>query len=276
MTAAVVTIAHGRHEHLCQQLRSLMSGTRKPEHYVVVVMDDPEIASLVEGHPLRPLVVTVQSRGRDLPLARARNAGARAAIDSGADTMILMDVDCMAGPELVSGYQDAVRGHQDTVWSGPVSYLPPPPLRGYDIDRLAELDDPHPARPAPAPGELLHPAEHNLFWSLSFALHPETWKRIGGFCEDYTGYGAEDTDFAYLAVSLGVHFGWTGTARAYHQHHPTSDPPVQHLESILRNATLFHRRWGSWPMLGWFEAFERLGLVTRTHIGWELTKSAGT
>jgi N-acetylglucosaminyl-diphospho-decaprenol L-rhamnosyltransferase len=270
MSVAVVTIAHGRHDHLRYQLRSLMAGERWPDRYVVVAMDDNRITSVVEGRALRPWVVDVAAGGVGLPLARARNVGVRRAIACGADVVVLMDVDCMAGPELVTGYELAVRADPDTVWSGPVSYLSPPSPSGYDVDRLSELDDPHPGRPAPAPGELVHQADPDLFWSLSFAVHADTWQRVGGFCEEYTGYGAEDTDFARLAVARGMRFGWTGTARAYHQYHPTSDPPVQHLESIVRNATLFHRRWGAWPMWGWLDEFERRGLVMRTPTGWQL------
>lgn len=269
MTLAVVTIAHGRHRHLRHQLRSLESGTRQPELHVVVAMDDPQIASVVQGQALRPFVVEVESDGTGLPLARARNVGVAAALERGADTVVLLDVDCLAGPELVGGYRSAVLAHPSTLWSGPVTYLPPPPAQGYDVDRLAELDDPHPARPAPLPGELVPAADPDLFWSLSFAVHRRTWERVGGFCEDYTGYGAEDTDLGRLAVAHGVPLGWTGTARAYHQYHPTSDPPVQHLDSILRNAALFHRRWGTWPMQGWLEEFERRGLVVRTATGWQ-------
>jgi hypothetical protein len=38
---------------------------------------------------------------------------------------------------------------------------------------------------------------------------------------------------------------------------------VQHLTSILRNARIFHQRWGTWPMEGWLSAFEELGLIKR-------------
>ena len=59
-----------------------------------------------------------------------------------------------------------------------------------------------------------------------------------------------------------------GGARAYHQHHPVSSPPVEHLDDILRNGRLFHERWGEWPMAGWLEEFERRGLVRREDGHW--------
>jgi N-acetylglucosaminyl-diphospho-decaprenol L-rhamnosyltransferase len=265
---AVVTIAHGRHRHLLLQLASLMAGARRPDHHVVVAMNDRGVGSRVVGHPLCPDVVELETEGCDLPLARARNEGVRRALDAGADVVVLLDVDCLAGPWLVSGYVDAVRAARDVVWSGPVTYLPPPPPLGYDVLRLSRLDDPHPARPAPPPGTLVQPADPDLFWSLSFAVHAETWRHVGGFWEEYVGYGAEDTDFARLVLARGARLGWTGTARAYHQHHPTSEPPTQHLDSILRNAAVFHQRWQAWPMRGWLDEFERLGLVVRTSRGW--------
>ena len=77
------------------------------------------------------------------------------------------------------------------------------------------------------------------------------------------GYGGEDTDFGRTALAAGVGLGWVGAARAFHQHHPVSSPPVEHLDAILRNGRLYHRRWGRWPMTGWLEAFEEQGLVRR-------------
>jgi GT2 family glycosyltransferase len=103
---------------------------------------------------------------------------------------------------------------------------------------------------------------YDLFWSLSFAVTPATWRRIGGFCELYRGYGGEDTDFAHSAAGAGVGLRWVGGAHAFHQHHPVSNPPVQHLDDILRNAQVFHRRWGWWPMSGWLDAFAAQGLIT--------------
>lgn len=268
LQVAVVTIAHGRHGHLLLQLASLLAGSRRPDHLVLVAMNDRAVGRFTAGHPLRPDILELDTEGSELPLARARNLGVGRALAAGAEVLVLLDVDCLAGPELVSGYVDAVRAATGVVWSGPVTYLSPPPPSGYELARLTELDDPHPARPAPPPGTLVQPADPDLFWSLSFGLHADTWTRIGGFWEEYVGYGAEDTDFARLALAHGAHLGWAGTPRAYHQHHPTSEPPVQHVDSILRNAAVFHRRWDVWPMGGWLEQFERLGLAERTAHGW--------
>lgn len=258
---AVVTIVHRRAAHLAGQHRSLAAGDRRPDDYVVVAMDDPSVRSReVDG--LRSRVVRVATDPHGLPLARARNRGVRAALDAGAEVVVLLDVDCLAGRGLVASYAERVLAHPTTVWQGPVTYLPPPTSDGYPLDALDALDDPHPARPAPAPGTVLREADPDLFWSLSFALSPAAWETCGGFHPEYVGYGAEDTDLGRAIATRGLGLAWDGSARAYHQYHPVSRPPVERLDDILRNAALFHRRWGEWPMRGWLEEFERRGLAT--------------
>jgi len=273
VTTAVVTIAHGRHQHLTAQRRSLDAGTQRPDHYVVVAMDDEWIADWAPGRDLVPYVVEVPMDPRGLPLAAARNAGVRAAVALGADVVIGLDVDCLVAADLVAGYETAVLEEPGTLWSGPVTYLAPPAGGGYDLARLEEEDSPHPARPAPARGMHVGGGHPDLFWSLSYALHRDAWLRIGGFDEEYVGYGAEDTDFGHRAAAVGIELSWTGSARAYHQYHGTESPPVHHLDDILRNGEIFHGRWGRWPMTGWLESFEELGLVTRTGTGWSAVRA---
>lgn len=264
---AVVTIAHGRHDHLENQHRSLALGRLVPAVHLVVSMGDDGIQPIESGG-LRREVIRVPRSREALPLAAARNRGVDAVLRRGVDVVIGLDVDCLAGPGLVAGYVEAVRARPDALWSGPVTYLRPPPRHGYELDRLTALDDPHPARPAPAPGEMQVGGDPHLFWSLSFAVGPATWRSIGGFHERYLGYGAEDTDFGQLARVAGVPMGWAGSARAYHQYHPVSDPPVEHLDDLLRNGAIYAERWGRWPMDGWFTELERLGHVRRAGDGW--------
>jgi GT2 family glycosyltransferase len=265
---AVVTVAHGRHAHLRLQGAGLHRSTVRPDLRVVVAMDDPGIAAAA-GSDARvidcPATPSATSAGTGLPLAHARNAGAEYALRHGADVLIFLDVDCIPGESLVGRYAQACGGGLPgaALFSGPVTYLPPAPPGGYQLDALDAMTRPHPARPVPAAGELVVADDHDLFWSLSFALSAPTWRQLGGFCEEYTGYGGEDTDFGAVARGRGVPLVWVGGAHAYHQHHPVSDPPVEHLHDIVANARIFHRRWNRWPMTGWLDAFERAGLIRR-------------
>ncbi|WP_036474393.1 glycosyltransferase family 2 protein [Nesterenkonia sp. AN1] len=283
----MITAVHERGVHLRRQRAALALSDQAPITHVVVAMADPEILRrLAPDQPMStdaalPIEVLEipRSAGR-LPLAAARNAGASRALESLAgpeDLLIFLDVDCIPDPGLISAYLDASRLRPEDLLCGPVAYLPELPgetLDAASAQELAEWAAPHPARPAPEPGEIRTHGEHALFWSLSFAVRREVWEKIGGFDEAYTGYGAEDTDFSWRARSHGIELTWVGGARAFHQHHPVSRPPVEHLNDILRNGALFADRWGHWPMEGWLQEFERLGLVRREGADWVATGDA--
>lgn len=266
---AVITIVHGRHRHLRRQLESIdLLSALTPIHHVVVAMGDDEVQQLLRGRPTVVAELAVQDDGQ-LPLGAARNLGAEIALDLGADLLVFLDVDCLPDVRLVEDYLTACATTPPgepagpLLWCGEVAYLPPlpPGLLDYPLDRLEAWADPHPARPRPAAGATEISAEVRLFWSLNFAVSATDWGRIGAFHPGYRGYGGEDTDFAVSAAALGGGLGWIGGARAYHQYHPTNSPPWQHLSAIVRNATLFHSRWGWFPMEGWLEAFAAQGAV---------------
>jgi GT2 family glycosyltransferase len=256
MRTAVITIVAGRHDHLVRQ-RAALDG---PERHVVVAMGQSEAEQCRRLVGDTSDVIAIETQPDGLPLARARNAGARRALDAGAELLVFLDVDCIPGAALLERYE-AAAGSTPALLCGPVAYLPPAPADGYPAAGLHALATPHPARPVPPGDEIHHGGDHALFWTLSFAVTAADWQRVGGFCEDYLGYGGEDTDFGQIAKRAGVGISWVGGAWAYHQHHATESPPVRHLADILRNAALFHRRWGWWPMSGWLAAFAERGLA---------------
>jgi GT2 family glycosyltransferase len=256
----VITIVAGRHQHLANQQRGIARGSQLPTDHVVVAIADPDVNNAVAGRWPSPHLINIDTTATGLPLARARNAGAAAALARGADLLVFLDVDCIPGFRLLQRYREAAERPGRYLLCGPVAYLPPQPPGGYP-DQLDYLAEPHPGRPAPADGQTIDTEDHRLFWSLSFAVAAPTWRALGGFCENYTGYGGEDTDFGQLACTAAAGIRWVGGATAYHQHHRVSNPPVEHLDDILRNASTFYRRWGWWPMTGWLTEFERRGLV---------------
>ncbi len=263
MRTAVVTLARGRRRHLERQAYAVARLDPAPDDYVVVDLEPP----FQGGRPPGTLGARVVRRpvpdGTPLPLAAARNAGIATAAER-AELVICLDVDCVPEPGLIARMTAAAR-RDDGLLAGPVGRLPALPAGRLQptpaelrASRAAARSGP---RPVPRAGELVAEARVELFWSLAFAVTPATHARIGGFDEAYAGYGAEDTDYAFRARRAGVGLAWVGGAWAHHQHHPVSDPPVEHLRDIVRNARRFHARWGRWPMEGWLRAFANLGLI---------------
>lgn len=260
---AVVTLASAaRRRHVDNQLAVVgrSNGVRR----ILVWLDD----DLPDGIDA-DVVLSVPAGPDGLRLAAARNAGADRATADGAGLIVFLDADCVPDPSLFDAYSTAAVSHPGAVLCGPVTYLPP------GVDALDPVDlmrhrSPHAARPAPPAGDVVEasPDDYRLFWSLSFALTAAAWRQGPRFDEAFEGYGGEDTDFAYRLRNADVPLAWVGGADAYHQHHPTTSPPVGHLDDILRNGALFAGTWGEWPMAGWLEAFERDGLVRRVGSGW--------
>jgi len=258
---AVITIAAGREDHLRRQ-REALSAEEVDLHVVVGMTGPPRLRPVPSAPEVTSISVVAGHRG--LPLAAARNAGARTAIRQGAELLVFLDVDCIPGPRSLSHYTAAALAVPPaTLLCGPVAYLPPPTRQGYPPpERLARLAEPHSGRPAPEAGRVLVDDERfDLFWSLSFATSRDDWDRFGGFCERFAGYGAEDTDFALRAAARGARLAWVGGAVAYHQHHPPSRHEERHVRELVANAQLFHRRHGFWPMEDWLTELARAEVV---------------
>jgi GT2 family glycosyltransferase len=269
MRTALITLTCGRHAHLRRQHRATLLQSHPPDRYICVGMGDGTVPELDR------LRILPMCAAPDLPLAAARNRGAADAIAGGAELLIFLDVDCIPGRALVGAYAAAAEARAEDppfVLCGPIGYLPAPIEGDLSESDLAVLAYEHPERRAQTTDRL---EDHNLFWSLSFATTARSWLAVGGFCEEYTGYGGEDTDFAQLLVAAGGTLHWVGDARAYHQHHESHDPPTQHVASVIRNAEVFRRRWGWYPMITWLEEFERRGLAARDRRGsWMQTGAA--
>jgi GT2 family glycosyltransferase len=275
VTVAVITIVSGRHQHLRSQTRALAQGSVRPDVHVVVAMDDPGIAEEVDLGDATVVHLARESGG--LPLARARNTGAATARALGAELLVFLDVDCIPAPDLITRYRDASDRWpaEKMLFCGPVTYLgEDDTTEAQNGADLAPMTAPHRARPSPPAGSVRLDTDMDLFWSLSFAITADNWHTLGGFHPGYSGYGGEDTDFGQAAGGAGFRIAWVGGAHAYHQFHPVSNPPVEHLDDILLNAAIFHGRWGWWPMTGWLNGFADLGLATfDSDKGWVRTSA---
>lgn len=265
MSVSVCTLVKGRAGHLHRQTEGLTRSLVRPTELVVVDMTDPPIALPETPFP----VVSVVFPTDGLPLSAARNLAAQHA--SG-EMLLFLDVDCIPSADLIGRISTELDAH-DSLACAEVRYLSAGAVvDGWSEDDLISASEPHPVRPFPPKGRRIE-TNAGLFWSLLFGVRRESYRRVGGFDEAFTGYGAEDTDFAFRATRAGLPLVFLGSGHGgFHQHHGVVDPPLQHFDSILANARVFHERWGLWPMSGWLDAFVSKGLICRRQEGLEILR----
>ncbi|MES1941909.1 sugar transferase [Salinisphaera sp. T5B8] len=259
MKTSVLTLVRGRHGHLVNLMHGLNAQSQRPDELVIAWMQ-PEIEHDLPATDFD--VRHIQVAGSALPLARARNLAAEYAAHEG---LIFLDVDCIPAPELVRCYRHAL-AERAGLFMGEVRYLPADAVRVNaagtpDFDRLDQLGEIHPARPALDTDAPVPEGDAGQLWGLSFALRRQDHLRARGFDEAYEGYGGEETDYAWRLAAAGVDFYWLAGARAWHQHHPLYRPPYPHFDAIVTNARRFRARWGRWCMGYWLGLFREAGLI---------------
>ncbi len=250
---SVLTLVKDREPHLIQLIEGLKRSAVAPAELIVVDMSSTPVAQ-----PEAPFPVYVHRlQTGTLALAAARNLAARHATSA---HLLFLDVDCIPMAQCL-GRMGAVLDEDDALLCADIRYLGPDDARStWNEEVLLATGRRHPVRSFPATGTRRE-TNPGLFWSLAFAIRRSRFEELGGFDEAFVGYGAEDTDFGFRAEHAQTPLIFVGGAIACHQYHDSYDPPVQHLDDIVRNATIFHARWGWWPMQGWLDAFVAMGLV---------------
>jgi GT2 family glycosyltransferase len=252
----VFTLVHGRRMHLSNLIRGLEQSTIPPQSLIIVYMN--EVSQ--QWHSKRFSIVSLAIEGKqgNLPLAAARNLAVRT---STSEALIFLDVDCIPARTLIENFHLRLDAGKNILLQGRVRYLPPGATAGqWSDETLSGAGAMHVLHQHWQAGDLI---PHCLFWSLNFACSQTTYTSIGGFNEDYMGYGGEDTDFAFRARRAAINVE-SVDALAFHQHHLVYCPPLNHFSSIIDNAQRFRRLWGHWPMAGWLTAFADAGYIDFT------------
>jgi GT2 family glycosyltransferase len=245
---SIVTIVKGRRKQLANLLDSIKASTILPNDIQIVCMDELHSIAMPEGLNVH---IHLTNGTHALPLAAARNMGISA---TQTGNVIFIDVDCIVSPTLFANMLRSLQAG-NIIAAYPL-YLPELPDTG-NYNNLKHKAVTHPAREHIPAGQ---PVPHLQFWSLIFAVQKKTFEKIGGFDESFTGYGAEDTDFAMTFHQAGVN-QLIVSDYVLHQYHAKYDPPVNHFNSIIENAKRYQQKWGILPMQRWLKAFEVMGLI---------------
>lgn len=250
---SLITIVKGREQHLRNLLKGVSRSSYIPDEIIIVAID--ELPAIVDFDTLPIKIVHLKSEGGHLPIAKARNTGAIAASN---EHLVFLDVDCIPS----SGFfeqiflQGCIHG---TLIMGNPRYLTEKITYDMIEEELKNLSIHHPHRPVVNGLEIS--ADWMLFWSLCFYIPKSLFHELEGFDENYTGYGAEDTDFSLTLKQKGNYRFLLSEATVYHQQHPVYSPPVHQLDSIITNAGIFYKKWGRWVMENWLHAFHKHDLI---------------
>lgn len=252
---SILTLNKNRTNHLKALISGLNLSTIKPTELVIVEMSDSPVKFTSPCFPIKTIIID----GENLPLAKARNTAAQ---NASTEKLLFLDVDCIPSSNFVQYMSETLDKYNEII-SCEVLYLPKNAIN-YDSKftelNLQKLGMKHPHRDFPTKG-LKASTNPGLFWSLAFAINKNIFNKIGGFSEEFIGYGGEDTDFGFTANKLEIKNLMTSETKVYHQYHETYDPPYQHLHDIIRNAQKFYQKWGFWCMEGWLEKFAAEGLI---------------
>ncbi|MGM8897799.1 MULTISPECIES: glycosyltransferase family 2 protein [unclassified Psychrobacter] len=272
---SVITTCYGRNRHLYNLLGSLAQGSVKPSE-VIIVNDDAEAERLADYdlNIIKIATTTATEKGlassTSFDIGHNRNLGAARATH---EAMIFLDVDCIVAYDFIEGLYDKLQTYPDALLMGQPRYLTRP-LTDDEGNQLQQgklavnfLDELSVFNPYRDNFDLQHQGQsikqtqdYGAFWSLCFAIMHSQFERVGGFDTDYVGYGAEDTDFAFMARVLNIDF-YLADDVTYHQQHSVYRPPLNHLDSIVINANRFYEKWQHWPMAGWLVEFAQRQLI---------------
>ena len=267
MTTVVTIATEGRIENLRNLRDSLRIHAPETELLIVTVGKDPFV-------PWEGARCVHNFQDGPFNAAKARNIGLHLASQTD-DTIIGLDADCIVGKNTIALYEDALRRQPEAVTIGPINWLN---LRAQDIvGHIEDIDilrrKVERTRRFPADGEMQKTElrEYWLFFSGSYAMRSSTWRKcvnlFGGFCEEYEGWGLEDTDFGLSLHRHEIETFQIGGAVAYHQKHDAQWPPIDSVDYVAKNANLFLERNG-FPHNDMLGPLDDLGMIEIDETGY--------
>lgn len=237
MTLTALLVSRNKHSFLAATLQTLARQTEPPDE--ILVIDDASETPI--GDPTG--VATVIRRESPAHLQAARNLGLSLATG---DLILLLDDDGLLPEDFVAQHRQ--RHEQDPGHLVVGSVRRVEYAGGEEFWRLPSL-----------PGV----AEHRTFekrvellaagvppWNLApcsnhVSVAREVLHSVGGYEEEYYGWGVDDVDLTYRLLEAGVPLLLDAGPIVYHQEHPYSMGLREQQE--LRNLQIFARRHGFWP-----------------------------
>ena len=211
---------------LALTLAALEGQTWPRDLFEVVIVDDGSRVPLERPRAAALSITVVRQEDRGFGLARARNAGVRAAAH---DILLFLDGDMLPEAGWLAAHARWHHAAGDLLTLGFRAHVAVDDLRAETVrDRPGSLRDLLAGRPADPSFVESHMARtreltsrdddlFRLLVSANFGIGRGFFDLVGGFDESFTQWGWEDTEFAYRACTRGGVLVPVREAFAWHQ-----------------------------------------------------------
>jgi GT2 family glycosyltransferase len=237
MRLSIVIPTYNRVDKLAVVLPSLLAQTLPASEYEILIADSNSTDGTAE-YLARVCADAGAGRIRHIPgaytgRASARNAGIAAAQ---AGLVLFTDADIIASPDLLERH---VAGHAA---AGERRFA----IVGCEL-QIKSLEDYRAQRDQPQSRHPLHPATRTRLSWLYFLTGNASARRedllaVGGFDEDFTGYGHEDLELGYRLSKAGVELRYDAGAVNYHWHPVGYDEQKGKMELAGVSTVRFYRK----------------------------------
>lgn len=237
---SLITIAANKNNHLNNLLEAISLQTVLPREVIIIDMHGD--VKINKEYNFFTKVQALNFSGDSLPLAAGKNLGARKAWE---EDLIFLDVDCIPNPNFIEKMEEHLICATGLIMGEP-RHLKTPIEELTGKKSLFENSVYHNDRPE-LTKELTPCTDPMLFWSMGCGIKKKLFLDIGGFDENYSGYGPEDTDLAYTIRKEKIDF-YLAKNVVYHHSREEMRLPLKNLDSIIQNSNYFFNKWGEWPM----------------------------
>jgi len=268
VSISVVVPAFERGNILSEVVTRLASQTYPEDRYEVIVVDDGSEQDLSPIFAEMPDNVRCVRQGD--AAFRAGQARQRGADEARHDVLAFLDADVVVGPDFLWHLDWVHRSAPDAVLLGYLSGYNLHDLghthalehvRGADLESLPIIPDR--SREPALRGCFDHPSWLTDPWGLTYtgnvSMPRALLTRVGGFADDFVGWGLEDIDLGYRLHRAGADFVFSRFAVGWHISDPDeaaprnpfrrSEPTRSDFAPYLSNLSLLEARHGDDPAM---------------------------
>lgn len=236
-TLTALLVSRNKHSYLAATLQTLARQTEPPDE--ILVIDDASEAPIDDPTGIAQVI----RREPPAHLQAARNLGLALATGN---VILLLDDDGLLPADFVARHRqrhEQEPGHlvvgsvRRVEYIGEEEFWRLPPLHGVSEHRTFEKRMELLA--AGVPPWNFAPCSNHV------SVAREALLAVGGYEEEYYGWGVDDVDLTYRLLEAGVPLLLDAEMLIYHQEHPYSEATRRQQEQ--RNLHVFARRHGFWP-----------------------------